>query len=367
MKKLTLRLSIVFLFISTLTLTAQARSKNAQSSAEAPAEISVMTFNVENLFDTEHDKGTDDYTYLPLSVKKKNKEVQKACEKMGGGFYQKQCFELDWNKKVLNTKLEHVAQVILSQHEGKGADNILMAEVENLRVLKMLTNQHLKKAGYKTVVLIEGPDTRGIDPAFISKFPQVGKAHLHIIPYKDEDPKKLEKAKRSRGILEVSVQIPNGKAITFLAAHFPSQSNPTEWRAQAVNFAKDLMLKYQSEGRTVIFGGDLNVIASEEAKRNYFKNELSQAGDISHFVGCKSCLGTHNYKGDWSFLDVLVFSKNLKESGYALDPESIQVVKTPLNTNEDGTPLRFDEEKFIGVSDHLPLFAKLKLIKPQPK
>ncbi|MCH2100039.1 MAG: hypothetical protein MK142_16780, partial [Pseudomonadales bacterium] len=31
--------------------------------------IRIMTFNVENLFDTTHDEGKNDETYLPLSVK----------------------------------------------------------------------------------------------------------------------------------------------------------------------------------------------------------------------------------------------------------------------------------------------------------
>ena len=38
--------------------------------------ISVMSYNVENLFDTVHDQGKEDYTYLPLSLKQKSPEIQ---------------------------------------------------------------------------------------------------------------------------------------------------------------------------------------------------------------------------------------------------------------------------------------------------
>lgn len=333
------------------------------ASKKSADEMSVMTFNVENLFDITHDKGTEDYTYLPLSKKKKNKAAQKFCEEMSGGFYKQQCFELDWSKEKLAAKLKNISELIRSIDDGKGPDNILFAEVENIKVLKQLAKKNLKDLGYKTVVLIEGPDLRGIDPGFISKFPMLGKPKLHIIPYTDSDPQQLKRAQRSRGILEVTVQAPNKKSITFLAAHFPSQSNPTEWRAQAVQFAKNLMMEYQKTGKSVVFGGDLNIIAAEEASKFYFKNELSQAGDVSHLVGCKQCPGSHNYRGDWSFLDVLVFSKNLKETGFELLPESIHVVQTPINTNADGTPKRYDPATGIGVADHLPMYARIKIIK----
>jgi hypothetical protein len=361
------KINLLFILLSfVLTLNVHAETAVSGTVSAAPGfivgdhEFSVMTYNVENLFDTIHDKGTEDYPTLPLAEKKKSKEVQKFCAGVKNSYYQKECFEQDWNKDVLEVKLNNLAEVIQSVNNGQGADNMLMAEVENLRVLKMLVNGKLKKLGYKTVVLIEGPDTRGIDPAFVSKFPQVGKAKLHLIPYQDDNADRLKIAKKSRGILEVTVRAPNKKNITFLSAHFPSQANPTEWRAQAIQFAKGLMAQYQKEGRAVIFGGDLNIIATEETENGYFSQEMSAVGDVSHLVGCKSCQGSHNYKGEWSFLDVLVYSKNLKDLGFELLPASIQIVKTTVNSKDNGTPLRFDEEKKTGASDHFPLFSVIK-------
>ena len=40
-----------------------------------PAEVSVMTYNVENLFDTVHDKNREDFTFLPLREKGKSEVV----------------------------------------------------------------------------------------------------------------------------------------------------------------------------------------------------------------------------------------------------------------------------------------------------
>ncbi len=323
-------------------------------------EISVMTFNVENLFDTVHDAGTEDFTNLPLVEKKNNPEAQKFCKDMTNSYYQKECYELDWNPEILNVKIANVAAVIRSVDAGRGADNILMAEVENLNVLNLLVKNQLSDLGYQTVALVEGPDLRGIDPAFISKFPMVGKPKLHLIPYKDSNPEKLKWARRSRGILEVTVEAPNKKNITFLAAHFPSQSNPTAWRSQAIQFAKKLMQTYQKQGRAVIFGGDLNIITTEEAKEGYYKNEMSTVGQVSHLVGCQTCQGSHNYRGEWSFLDVLIFSKNLKSVGFELITDSFQTVRAPVNTRPDGTPRRFDVQKKEGVADHFPLYSRIK-------
>jgi exonuclease III len=320
-----------------------------------------MTLNVENLFDTRHDRGTEDFTYLPLKKKKNSKEASEFCETMKPGFYKSQCLELDWNEKVLNSKMKNIGELIRYVDEGKGPDHLLLAEVENIRVLKLLVRKELRGLGYKTVSLIEGPDSRGIDTAFISKYPIVGKPYLHVIPYQDENPEALKKAQKSRGILEVTVKAPNNKNLTFLSVHFPSQSNPTAWRKQAVSFATELVKKYQSEGRAVILGGDMNIIASEEISQGYLKNILSQQVDISHFVGCKTCKGSHNYKGDWSFLDVLAFSKNFNKIGFELLPDSIVTVRAPVNTDSEGKPRRFDEKDFSGVSDHFPLYARIKM------
>jgi len=336
---------------------------SAELVAKGNNEISIMSFNVENLFDAVHDKDREDFTFLPLSEKKKP-EVQKFCAEMTNPHYRQECQQLDWNEDVIQVKLKNIAQVIRYIDHGKGPDNLMLIEVENESILKRLVNDQLKDLGYQTIVLLEGPDTRGIDPGFISKFPLVSKK-IHIIPYTDPNPEQLKWAQRSRGILEVTVTAPNGKPLTFLVGHFPSQSNPTEWRAQAIQYAKNLMAQYIKEGRAVVFGGDLNIIDPEENEKGYFKNELSQVGDVSHLVGCKTCKGSHYYRGEWSHLDVLVFSKNLKDLELQLLPDSIQVVASPTHMKHNGTPLRFNVEKKEGVSDHFPLYSRLQILNPK--
>jgi len=327
---------------------------------DSKTEVSIMQFNVENLFDNEHDAGTQDYTFLPLSEKNKP-EIKKFCEDIKADHYRKECLTKDWNDEAVKFKLSQVGKTITYIDNGAGADIVLMQEVENIKILNTLADTELKYLGYQTRVLIEGPDTRGIDPALISKFPLAGKPTLHIIPYKDSDPERLKAAYKSRGILEVPLLLPNNKELIVLVAHFPSQANPSDWRAQAIQFLKNKMIQYENEGRAVIAGGDFNIIDSEEQASGYFSKELSQAAAISHLVGCESCSGTHNHKGEWSFLDILAFGNNLEKAELDLLPQSIEVVKAPHHMSRNGTPLRFDEDKKEGVSDHFPLYSRLKI------
>jgi hypothetical protein len=39
------------------------------------------------------------------------------------------------------------------------------------------------------------------------------------------------------------------------------------------------------------------------------------------------------------------------------------LLKTPINIDDDNKPLRFSTKNFKGVSDHIPLVAKVKLTK----
>jgi endonuclease/exonuclease/phosphatase family metal-dependent hydrolase len=370
--KLSLRLSTLFT-LSAFVLNCSSRATHENNSesllqtpqtrltkSDAHTEISVMEFNVENLFDGVHDTGTEDYPFLPLSEKSKP-EIQKFCGEIKSSFYKQECFEKNWNEDIIKFKLSQVAKTIQYTENGRGADIILMEEVENLKILNRLADTELKDMGYKTRILIEGPDTRGIDPALLSKFPLSRKPVLHIIPYQDSNPERLKIAFKSRGILEVPLELPNGKELTILVGHFPSQSNPTEWRAQAIQFLKEKMIEYENQGRAVIAGGDFNIIDSEEKIAGYFAKELSQAGAISHLVGCKECKGTHNHKGHWSFLDILVFGNNIERAGLDLIPDSIEVVMAPHHIKKNGAPLSFQDEKKGGVSDHFPLYSRLRI------
>lgn len=322
-------------------------------------QVSILSINVENLFDTEHDTDREDYTYLPLSEKKKP-EIQKFCEQVSNSFYKDECFHLDWNENVLKRKLQNIGQVIRFVDGGKGPDNMILIEVENERVLKRLVAQELSSLGYQTVVLLEGPDTRGIDPGFVSKFPLVGHPQLHLIPFHDLSEKEMASAKKTRGILEVTVMTPQKQEITFFAGHFPSQASPTILRRQALKKARDLLQEASRKGRIAVLAGDLNITTEEEEQEKLFENILKPTADVSRYRECTGCLGSHFYKGHWSFLDAIAVDRSIEKLNWEIVPQSLQVVRTKIQMKRNGSPLRFDPETLEGVSDHFPLYERLQ-------
>ncbi|WP_374030098.1 endonuclease/exonuclease/phosphatase family protein [Bdellovibrio bacteriovorus] len=355
-------LILVLLLSFTVGCAISFKKKQWDLPPRAADEVTVMSFNVENLFDTTHDKDREDWTYLPRSLKLQDPDVRKGCEQNDSAYRRSECLSTDWNETQLDKKLTNLTQVVLDV-DGNGPDVLMLIEVENENVLNIWNAKYLQKAAYKTIVLLEGPDKRGIDVGLMSRFPVVGKPVLHPIPWKpanDEDKKWME---RSRGVLEVTLKAPNGDPMTFLVAHFPSQANPTYWRQQAAEFVAKL-IKDKGPNAMVIAGGDLNITHEEEEKVHIFRDTFSPVGAVSHFVGCKDCDGTHNYRKSWSFLDAHIYSKALLAEGagsYQMEPNTIDVIRySDVHLKKGKYPKRWDYDRMDGVADHFPLYVRLK-------
>ncbi len=327
-----------------------------------PKALTVMTYNVENLFDSLDDPGKDDETYLPIADKRTAKHRQK-CGKVLKPWWRKQCLETDWSESKIKRKLGRLAKVIKQVKQGKGPDVLVLQEVENLNILERLRLNHLAGLGYHPAILIEGPDARGIDVAMLSKLPLVDTPKLNEVKldYYDRktglvDPTK--KARPTRGILQARFGLPNGDKLTVLGVHFPSQGAPTPARRKAIAVLEQVRAKLP-KSEYVIATGDFN-ISTEEDVREGLVNELAKSWRVSHRIGCEKCLGTHNYRGGWSFLDMILFSKNFGD-GWFVDTKSIRIPNNSvLQVNHWGGPARFNDGlSQRGVSDHWPLAADI--------
>ncbi|NND47126.1 MAG: hypothetical protein HKN55_05635, partial [Woeseiaceae bacterium] len=62
--------------------------------------VTVMTFNVENLFDNIDDPAKDDKAYLPLAAKQ-TAAHREACNEIEVDRWRDECLHLDWNDDVL--------------------------------------------------------------------------------------------------------------------------------------------------------------------------------------------------------------------------------------------------------------------------
>ncbi|MGH8165896.1 MAG: endonuclease/exonuclease/phosphatase family protein, partial [Woeseiaceae bacterium] len=177
-----------------LMLLAGCSPQTVPSTAEKAAvdahTVTIMTFNVENLFDTRDDPGKDDRTYLPLA-RKQTEEHRTACAKVEVEHWRDQCLNWDWNEEILERKLSVVASTILQVDDGRGPDILALQEIENLNVLERLRKEYLAAAGYRPAILLEGDDARGIDVAFLSRLELADSPQLHRISFDGTDPARV--------------------------------------------------------------------------------------------------------------------------------------------------------------------------------
>ena len=309
----------------------------------AASSLSIMTYNVENLFDTLDDEGKDDKAYLPLS-QKKSKEHIESCNKVKVKKWRNECLYFDWTEDAKNKKLENIKEVILSARIN-GPDVIAFQEVENINVLSDLFNL-LAPYGYVDFSLIEGNDYRGIDTAYISKYPLKNKT-LHKIIFSPEFA-----TKDTRPIFEVQIQI-DDTTFRLYNIHFPAPYHPVGMRRDSFKSLSSLTKTHKDP---FIALGDFNVTRDEANSEQTFYN-LESEWFISNHEGCNDCLGSHYYWRDksWSYLDKIMISRN---RGLTFDVDSIKTVLIDTNTI-NSIPEGFNTKTGHGVSDHLPVYAEI--------
>lgn len=364
-------------------------------------EFSVMSYNAENLYDTVHDEGIGDYEYLPLQLKRTQyvNEVEKQCagkSPVGSrGFLR--CKNLDWNPQVLDKKLQNIAFAIGMYNNGKGADIVVMQEVENQNVMNLLL-QKLKPMGFKQALILEDKDPRGIDVSIVSKFPILSSKIHSGAPNSNV----------KRGIYQFNLSI-NNKVVSILGNHWPSMHNPAGHRMNASKLFETVSANIPA-GNIVIAMGDFNTLDTETPN-------AIQAITDTHFdsrpeaerAGTVIFPGTYKYDGEWQVLDRILVRKSDVQSGkvkpvfksfevinnkYLLGQapvpqnngrinvnpntrsrfgngnsggESFMTTQSSLNLfeiNEDpsnGAPIRFNPQNGQGFSDHLPVAMKFNL------
>lgn len=308
--------------------------------------LKIMQYNGENFFDTSFDQGTDDYTYLPLAVKKNLPGHGAFCETMSG-FYKDQCFNMDWNETKFAKKVQNVARVIKAYDQsGLGPDVLFMEEIENINVLNQVALKGLTGLGYNYRVLIEGDDMRGIDVGIISKYPVISSKHHSLII----DGQKID----TRGILEVTLNV-EGKSVVLFANHWPSQSNPTLHRIESAKLLQKLADNKKAD--LIIAAGDFNTLDTEKPAPFSFLSNFVDSEKEARKVNSTLNPGTHFYRSKWSSLDRIFIHK---KSTMVPDYKTYQIMKPSFMLTRDsktGTmiPMRTNFSTGEGYSDHLPI------------
>lgn len=319
-----------------------------QLQAQNKKPISIAFYNCENFFDTINDPKVKDEEFLPDA-------------------------KSHWTIGRFNTKKQHIAQV-LSSINNSGADIIGLCEVENKYVLDELIKESGMINGNYQIVHYNSADERGIDVALLYK-----KDALKLLgskSYRIHFP--FDTALKTRDILIVNAEFPNGQQAFIAVNHFPSRRGGTEESDKKREFVaeteRQLFDSIYSANKKInpvlIAMGDFNDEPENSSLQIMQKSKVMPM--INTFIPFKEKKeGTHYYKGEWSLFDQIFVSKNAVEKpttkvNYQSSSATIYKPDFLLEQTKGlyfGSPLRTyaGPRYFGGYSDHLPVYILLDL------
>ena len=294
-----------------------------QSAVLAQDSLTIVSYNVENLFDCEHDTLKNDSSFLPHGLH-------------------------HWNYHHYQTKLNRIAQVLVNISGWESAALVGLCEVENKRCLRDLCYR-LRRFHYQ-YVHYESDDERGIDVALLydSTKVKILNSKTLCVPLENDV---------TRDILYVKALIEGKDTLHAMVCHLPSQLGGSATTSKKRQIAKQVIqneintiLHVQPKANVVVMG-DMNSEAIDDLQgMNNLMIDLEKEG-----------IGTHKYQGIWSFLDQFYVSSALKNTTRAgvFSPEWL--------LEEDTKYLDYQPKRTYvgyryhdGYSDHLPVVLKIK-------
>lgn len=312
-------------------------------------------YNLENLFDTCHDVGKNDYEFLP------------------SGSYK-------WNGLKYSHKLHNLARAISDMGTnvlpGVGCSVVGVSEVENDKVLTDLCAQPALAARGFRFCHVEGPDLRGVDCGLLYNPNFFTVDDVRLYPYIPTD--KQNRKFRTRGFLAVS-GILAGEHVVFIVNHLPSRFNGSYYRevgAAQIKALKDRILAEDKNCKVIVMG-DMNDDPTDKSMHNVLsaKEEISMVGKDDMYnpwynVLAKQGTGTLQYQGSWNLFDQIILSPSLLNKGGRKDYSTLKYWKNEVQR----MPYLFQTEGkykgntkrttaggvwLDGYSDHLPTVVYL--------
>jgi predicted extracellular nuclease len=315
--------------------------------------MTVMFYNVENLFDISDDSLTSDEEFLPQSSKK-------------------------WDSEKYNKKLNDLARVISSVNDKELPALIGLAEVENKKVLEDLAVSSKLKKGKYGIAHFNSKDERGIDVALLYSSEEIELLDSKAIPVSFG--KDIKDA--TRDILLVKCRIKGDRIINVFVNHWPSRS-PTQEESEmkrvmaalALRREVDNILNIDNEAAILIMG-DFNdeptnrsvfqILNATDKRKNPNYRDLYNLMYEGHNINGE---GSITYRDAWQMFDQIIVSQSLliKEGGYYATYSDGKVFKNGEVMIKDPATgamvinRTYGGDKYLGgVSDHLPVYVILK-------
>lgn len=311
-------------------------------------------YNLENLFDYTHDKGKNDYEFLP-----------------DGSYH--------WNEMKYTHKLHNMARVLSEMGTDKIPDGcafIGVSEVENAHCLTDLVAQPaLKARGFK-FCHIEGPDRRGVDCALLYNPKYFSVKNVKLVPYVPELAK--DSTFKTRGFLTVSGELA-GEHVTVIVCHWPSRFQGSFYRETAgkeVRVLKDSLLRDDPNVKVFVMG-DMNDDPTNRsmheglgAKEDIDKVKAGEMYNPWYNTLVLGHTGTLKYNGSWNLFDQIVMTPNLLNQNGKKDFTTLKYISHQIFRRDylfqDTGKYKGNTKRTTaggvwldGYSDHLPVVVYL--------
>lgn len=344
-------LAFLALYSCKSTFVSQQRPLEATSTSHKSYDLRIMNYNVENLFDTQHDEGKKDYDFLPWGMNK-------------------------WTQERYQTKLQRIFKVISNISEWEYPAVITLTEVENRIALEdLISATPLVESDYN-IIHEESPDARGIDVAFLyrrSKFRPIEHEALHVDMPNDPNFK-------TRDVLYIKGLVNKTDTLYFFVLHFPSrlggeaESEPKRIRAASILRAKaDSVLLHHPDAKIIItgdFNDDPTNASAYEVLRGKGSLENAEPGDFYNMMydAYQKGYGSYKFQSTWNMLDQFIVSPSLLNpentiyttttSAHIFQPDWLSIVDDRYPGLK---PFRtYNGPNYLGgYSDHYPVYMDI--------
>ncbi|MCL1867913.1 MAG: endonuclease [Paludibacter sp.] len=337
MKKFVLILFLIFI------------PKAAQMQNYEREQFRIVSYNVENYFDTVNDSATMDEEFLPDGVR-------------------------HWNFSRYKTKQVRIGKVLAAIGGWSPPPIVGLCEIESKKALvDLIHNSGLHAFNYQ-FVHYDSPDIRGVDVALLYRPKQFKITYSKPItinfPFAPEV--------KTRDVLMVSGKVPTGDILHIFVCHLPSRlegelesENRRVFIAQIIRHQVDSLI-YVYKNPNIIIMGDFNDYPDNKSITQALRAELPESKPQAdklynlalplHLAG----KGTYKHAGQWGMLDQFIVSGNLLniENHFYTQQSDAHVFNAIFLLEKDEAdigekPFR-TYNGFIyhnGYSDHLPLYV----------
>lgn len=286
--------------------------------------LRIVSYNVENLFDTKHDTLKNDSSFLPNGMH-------------------------HWTYRRYQTKIDRIAQVLVNIAGWESIPLVGLCEVENARCLRNLCYK-LRRFHYK-YVHYDSPDERGVDVALLYDSTRLSILNSRALSLSlDGD--------ATRDILYVSALYEQRDTVHVMMCHLPSQlggASNTDWKRQRakslIQSQIDSIFLLQPSANIVVMG-DMNTSVQDDLRgMDNLMLPIQKKGQ-----------GTHKYQGIWTCLDQFYVSQSIASKATAtifsprwlLEEDTKYLDYKPRRTY---IGYRYND----GYSDHLPIILHIQL------